>query len=210
MFALRHVSLTIVPGEFVALLGPNGSGKSTLIKIIAQAARPTSGTVSFVSRAGNVFEDKVEARARIGLVGHSSLTYDELTAEENLQFFGRLYGVENVPARMRELLEAVGLSARRSSLVRTFSRGMRQRLSIARALLPSPGLLLLDEPTTGLDQEALGWLAGYLRELHRSGCTVAMSTHGASEVLELATRRITLFSGAVQSDSAGSPGGSRI
>ncbi len=197
LLALRNISLAIQPGQFVALLGPNGSGKSTLIKVAAQAAQPTSGEVHFTEVNGEAILSPKEARARIGLVGHNSLTYDDLTAEENLAFFAKLYGVADAVSRIGELLQAVGLGARKGSLVRTFSRGMRQRLSIARALLPLPGLLLLDEPTTGLDQSALSWLTEYLRQLHSGGCTILMSTHGASDVLALATRKINLDAGAL-------------
>ncbi len=201
LWALRHVSLSIAPGEFAALLGPNGSGKSTLIKLAAQAAKPTSGEIKWISD-GRAIESSAEARARTGVVGHNSLTYDEMTAEENLEFFAKLYAVPEAQKRIDELLRDVGLAGRRTSLVRTFSRGMRQRLSIARALLPAPGLLLLDEPTTGLDQEALAWLAACLRQLHQGGCTILMSTHGASEVLSLATRTITLSAGSVAGGAA--------
>lgn len=203
LLALRNVSVSIHPGEFVALLGPNGSGKSTLIKLGAQAARPTSGTISFTNSKGVVIASSVEVRSRMGLVGHSSLTYDDLSAEENLVFFGKLYGVENPAARATALLDEVGLLSRKKSLARTFSRGMRQRLSIARALLPAPGILFLDEPTTGLDQSAMGWFAEYLRNLHNRGCTILMSTHGTSDVLALATRTLHLEAGSVVSGGGG-------
>lgn len=207
LFALRNLSLNIQPGEFVALLGPNGSGKSSLLKAAATIVRPTSGAVSFNSQGGVRVENVLEARARIGLVGHSSLTYDDLTAEENLSLFAKLYGVENARVRIDELQAEVGLAERRNSLVRTFSRGMRQRLSIARALLPMPGLLLLDEPVTGLDTAAAEWLIECLRDLHSEGRTIVMSTHGASEALSLAGRTVTLAAGAVASDVASSAQG---
>lgn len=210
LFALRDLSLTITPGEFVALLGPNGSGKSTLLKAAATIVRPTTGTVQFHVPGGVPLGNLLEARARIGMVGHSGLTYDDLTARENLWFFAKLYGLEGAAVRIDELLNAVGLVQRQNSLVRTFSRGMRQRLSIARALLPSPGLLLLDEPSTGLDTDAMNWLITCLRNLQEKGCTIVMSTHGSSEALSLATRTVTLAAGAVASDvAARAQGGSR-
>lgn len=197
-WALREISLRIAPGEFVLLRGANGSGKSTLLKIAATLTRPSAGRVSYL---GTDASDGLVLKARIGMVAHGTLLYDDLTADENLRFFGSLFGLPSLASRAETALAAVGLSERRDSLVRTFSRGMRQRLSLARAMLHGPGLLLLDEPATGLDQEAREWLARTLESLHHAGCTMVMSTH-AEEAAAAATRTVWLAAGCVVRDTA--------
>lgn len=201
-YALRGVSLRIEAGECVALVGANGSGKTTLLRIAAQLVRPNRGQVNYREDGNADSLDQLAVKRRIGMVAHNILLYDELTAEENLELFAKLYGLDRPQERAAAALEPAGLIQRRKDPVRDFSRGMRQRLAIARALLAGPGLLLFDEPATGLDPAGQRWLGQTLARLHDSGCTIIMSTHGMSETHSIVTRAVRLAAGSLAEDSA--------
>jgi len=191
---LRELDLEVEQGEFVALLGPNGAGKTTLLRILATLSKPNSGQVSVASF--RLPDQAVYVREQLGVVSHLPLLYGDLTADENLAFYGRLYGIGS--ARQEQVLGLVGLSARKDDLVRTFSRGMQQRLAIGRAILHSPRILLLDEPHTGLDQEAGEILDRVLREVALEGRTVMMTSHDLIRAADLATRLVVLSKGKIR------------
>jgi len=192
---LRWLDFKVEPGEFVALLGPNGAGKTTFLRILASLSRPTMGEVRV---AGHRLPEQASAvRRRLGVVSHLPLLYGDLTADENLRFYGRMYGVANLDARIIEVLELVGLAARRRDLVRTFSRGMQQRLAIGRAVLHDPEVMLFDEPHTGLDQEACQMLDNVLREVAAKGRTVVMTSHDLVRAADLASRFDVLSKGVI-------------
>lgn len=192
---LRGVDLDVAPGEFVVLFGPNGAGKTTLLRILATLSKPSFGRAAvagFPLPAG-----AGEVRRRLGVVSHHTLIYGDLTAEENLRFYARMYGVPSPGKRIAEVLRQVGLSARRRDLARTFSRGMQQRLAIGRAVLHDPEVMLFDEPYTGLDQDASAMLDGVLREVAARGRTVLMTTHDLARGLAVADRVLILSRGVV-------------
>lgn len=198
---LKQVDLSIRHGQFVALLGPNGSGKSTLLKLISSLAKPTSGEI-FVG-GWQIPQEAAAVRAQIGMVSHKVLLYENLTARENLEFFAQLYHLprQAQAARIETLLHQVGLGKRADSLVRTFSRGMQQRLSIARALLHEPHVLLFDEPYTGLDQDAAAVLDSLLLDAHEQGHTIVMATHQLERAARLADRLVVISRGKIAYDS---------
>lgn len=198
---LRGLDFQVHPGEFVALLGPNGAGKTTFLRILASLSRPSLGEVRV---AGYRLPGQAAAvRRRLGVVSHLPLLYGDLTAEENLRFYGRMYAIPELDGRIAEVLQMVGLAPRRRDLVRTFSRGMQQRLAIGRAVLHDPDVMLFDEPHTGLDQEASEMLDGVLREVAARGRTVVMTSHDLARVGDLASRFDVLSHGAIAASATG-------
>jgi len=183
--ALRGISFALGAGDVLAVFGPNGAGKTTLLKILAGLLRPDRGTVRIHDQP-LVRGDAVQRR-RLGLISHASLCYDGLTAAENLGFYARLYDLPDPDGVARAALAGVGLEARADTITWTMSRGMLQRLAIARALLHDPEIVLLDEPFTGLDQRAAGALKDQLVRLRAERRTVVLVTHNLEEGLELAT-----------------------
>jgi len=197
---LRKIDLEIYRGEFVALLGPNGSGKSTTIRLLTGLTQPTAGRI--LVGGWSIPKEMAAVRAQIGLVSHKSLLYENLTARENLRFFANLYNIPNgeINEKINHILERVDLLKRGDDLVRTFSRGMQQRLSIARALLHEPHVLLFDEPYTGLDQSAGTTLDSLLDDARQDNHTIIMATHQLNRAAELADRIIILNRGKVGYD----------
>lgn len=192
--ALDGVSFELEQGAFLSIFGPNGAGKSTLLKVLSTLTRPSKGTATVLGL--DVVEGAVELRERIGFISHNPLLYPDLTAEENLEFFAEIYCIENPKQRIHELLDAVELDHRRLDLVRTFSRGMLQRLSIARALLHDPALIFLDEPYSGLDPHAMDIFDGLIASI-RDGRTFVMVSHDLSKGLELCTHALILAKGRI-------------
>lgn len=197
-WALRGVSFRVVPGEIVALVGPNGAGKTTLLRALSTLMRPT---------AGNILIGKIPlaqhpnaARAAIGFVGHQTFMYDDLTAAENLNFYARLYDLPNAPARVREVAKRVGIENRLNDITRTLSRGLQQRLTLARMLLHNPAVILLDEPYTGLDKVAADMLDAIMVDAKQDGRSVLFSTHDLERGLAICDRAIIMKAGRIVHD----------
>lgn len=192
---LRGLTFQVETGGFVAMVGPNGAGKTTFLRILATLSKPNTGEVSIAGY--RLPERAASVRQRLGVVAHQPLLYGDLTAEENLQFYGRMYGLAAAYERVDQVLRLIGLYPRRRDLVRQFSRGMQQRLAIGRAILHDPEVLLFDEPHTGLDQEAAAMLDEVLLEVAAHGRTVVMTSHNLTHASGLADRLDILSKGKI-------------
>lgn len=195
---LRGVDLSIKQGETVAILGPNGAGKSTLLKVLATLIKPTSGLVKI--NGLDLKKDHIEVKKLFGYLPHSSLLYDHYTPLENLLFFGELYGVKDVENRAKQLVKEVGLSFFINEPVKNFSRGMIQRIAIARAIIHEPKIMLLDEPHTGLDQGAITILNNVVLSMKEKGCTTLMVTHDFKQAADICDRIIIVKNGKIADD----------
>jgi heme exporter protein A len=199
--ALRDIRLEAAPGTCLALIGRNGAGKTTLLRIVAGFSSPGRGQVRIFGKPPR----DTEARRQIGFIGHGISLYDELSAVENLTLFARLYGLSDPRRAALEWLERTGLERAAAGLVREFSRGMRQRLAVARAFLHGPSVLFLDEPFTALDDRAIALLQRLLRQALAEGKTIVVSTHQLREALELASHVALLHRGQVAFDGPCTP-----
>ena len=184
--AVDGISFDLHEGEFLSIFGPNGAGKTTLIKILSGLTRPSSG--SAMVAGFDVLSGDTRLRREIGVISHATCLYPDLSALENLLFYAKMYGLDDPEGRASRAIDEVGLAPRRYDRVRTFSRGMQQRLTIARATLHDPSVLLLDEPFTGLDLQATNVLKSHLRELHTERRTIIMTTHDIACGLEMCDR----------------------
>jgi heme exporter protein A len=196
---LQDVSCRIGAGEIVSLFGPNGAGKTTFLRLLATLLQPSAGTLRLFGQLPTA----ATVRRRLGFLGHESFLYPDLTAEENLTFYGHAYQLENTPARIDAILEEVGLQQWRKTPVRIVSRGMEQRLSLARAILHDPELLLLDEPYTGLDTRGVKTLQTVLTTAKERGKTVILTTHDFALGLEVSSQALILQRGRIIWESQG-------
>ncbi|MBU8916393.1 ABC transporter ATP-binding protein [Bacillus sp. FJAT-29953] len=195
---LRGVDLSIHKGETVGILGPNGAGKSTLLKVLASLIKPTSGMIKI--NGLDLKKDSLEIKKILGYLPHSSLLYDHYSPLENLVFFGNIYGVKNVEQKATELVKEVGLSFFLNEPVKNFSRGMIQRIAIARAIIHEPEVLLLDEPHTGLDQGAIAILNNVILSMKEKGTTTLMVTHDFKQAAEICDRIVIVKNGKIVDD----------
>ena len=194
--AVAGVDLSIAGGECLALFGPNGAGKTTLLRLLAGLLRPTSGEVRLLGKV--LRSDSTAERGQVGLISHQSMLYDVLTVTENIAFAARLHGVTDVAGATRSAIEKLGLQGRELTPVRALSRGWQQRVSIARAIVHGPALVLLDEPYTGLDVAGARALTELLLSLRNDGAALALVTHAVDEGLALATHAAIMLDGTIK------------
>ncbi|WP_210364845.1 heme ABC exporter ATP-binding protein CcmA [Bacillus sp. REN3] len=192
---LRNITLTLQKGEILAVVGPNGAGKSTFFKCTVGLLQPTSGEILLDGKP--VKNNSPEIKQKIGFLGHESFLYNTLSPLENLRFYGKLYKVKDLERKANDLLKEVGLYLFRDMPIRSFSRGMMQRLAIARVLLPDPEILMLDEPHTGLDQEAVALLNGIIKKKQEGGTSILLISHDFEQVHALADRVAVLRKGRI-------------
>lgn len=192
---LRELNFSAEPGEIISLIGQNGAGKTTLIRILSTLMRPDFGTIRFNGR--DPLKSSSMARGEMGVVLHSPMVYGDLTGEENLAFFAKLYGLQKPEIRIDQVLALINLELRRKDLVRTYSRGMQQRLSIGRAILHDPHILLMDEPYTGLDQNSTARMDALLTQLANDGKVILLTSHDLERALAISTRIDILHGGQI-------------
>ncbi len=195
VLALQGIDLRVAKGEFLTIIGPNGAGKTTLLKILSTLMKPSAGEGKVAGFS--LKQEEENLRRKIGMLSHYTFLYENLTAYENLKFYGSLYDVKNIEREIKRVIQEVGLEDRLHDTVRTFSRGMKQRVSIARCIIHNPLLLLLDEPYTGLDRWSGKRFTNILKRFHQGGKTIIMTTHNLSSSLELSDRIVILSSGKI-------------
>jgi heme exporter protein A len=192
---LRNITLALEKGEILAVIGPNGAGKSTFFKCTVGLLQPTSGDILLNGKI--VKKNSAKIKQKIGFLGHESFLYNNLSPLENLKFYGKLYKVKDLDRKASDLLKEVGLFLFRDMPIRSFSRGMMQRLAIARVLLPDPNILMLDEPHTGLDQEAVAMLNQIIKQKRESGTSILIISHDFEQVHTLADRVAVMKKGRI-------------
>ena len=193
--ALVSIDLKVRRGDHLTIFGPNGAGKTTLIKLLSNLSKPSSGSVRLDGI--DIRGDPIRIRRKVGVVSHPTFLYDNLTIYDNLKFYGRMYGVPNLEHRIREVVSLVKLEARLGDRVGTLSRGMQQRVSIARAVLHNPSIMLLDEPETGLDPHASMMIRDVLYAIDSADRTVVMTSHNLEQGLELGDQVVILDKGRI-------------
>lgn len=191
--ALKGVSFSLREGDFLTVFGPNGAGKSTLLKLLSAQTRPTSGLIAYGGKKIDELTD--DFRSKFGVISHQPFLYENLSAYDNLKFYGKLYGIKELEFRIKEVLDLVELFHRKNELIRNYSRGMQQRLSIARALIHDPDIIFLDEPYTGLDQHASNILTSILKNLFSNKKTIIMVTHNLTMGYNLASKLAIIKNG---------------